>query len=429
MEKVETKSIEDLLPDPNNANKHTVRGHTLVENSIRRRGMGRGILAAGKNTDKPIIMAGNLTHEKARDAGIEEVVFVHTTGNQLVVNVRDDLDPTSPEAIALGIEDNESGKQSYSPDIDLIAAMSAGDSGVLSALKAEDKVFAGMLEGMGVKEDEPVDAEPQIEIADKLQEKWKVKTGDLFRCGNHLLLCGDSANRDDVSKLMKQDKATLLFTDPPYGVSIGDKNKFLNKFQKSGRVLTSIESDDDTAEDLGNMLLRVFTISKEFLSDDCSIFVCSPQGGSLGMMMMMMMRDAGMEVRHVLNWVKNSPTFSLGRLDYDYKHEPILFTWIKKHKKIMGGQFKNSVWTIDKPRANKEHPTMKPIELYENALLNHTDVGDILYEPFGGSGTGMIASENTKRICRMVEITPRYCSVILERFQVATGIQPELVTE
>src|SRR5690606_22496872 len=108
MAKVEIKSIEDLIPDSNNINKHTQRGHTLVENSIRRRGVGRGILAAGKNTEKPVIMAGNLTHEKARDAGINEVIFVHTTGNQLVVTVRDDLDPTSAEAIALGIEDNES---------------------------------------------------------------------------------------------------------------------------------------------------------------------------------------------------------------------------------------------------------------------------------------------------------------------------------
>ena len=149
MTKTETRSIEDLLPDPNNVNRHTQRGHGLVENSIRRRGVGRGILAAGKNTEKPVIMAGNLTHEKARDAGISEVVFVHTTGNQLVVNVRDDLDPTSPEAIALGIEDNESGKLSYNPDIDLLAAMSAGDNGVLSKLKEDDKIFAGILEGMG----------------------------------------------------------------------------------------------------------------------------------------------------------------------------------------------------------------------------------------------------------------------------------------
>lgn len=149
--RVEVKTLDDLQPDPNNVNKHTQRGHTLVENSIRRRGVGRGILAAGKTEGKPVIYAGNLTHEKARDAGIEEVVFVHTKGNQLVVTVRDDLEPGSAEAIALGIEDNESGKQSYSPDVDILAALAAGDNAILSALRQQDKTFNSVIEGMGIK--------------------------------------------------------------------------------------------------------------------------------------------------------------------------------------------------------------------------------------------------------------------------------------
>ena len=167
--KTEVKKIDELLSDPNNINRHTQRGHGLVENSIRRRGVGRGILAAGKNTEKPVIMAGNLTHEKARDAGIEEVVFVHTTGNQLVVNVRDDLDPTSPEAIALGIEDNESGKLSYNPDIDLLAAMAAGDNGVLPKLKEDDKIFGDMLEGITGKVEIPQFKEYGEDIADGIE--------------------------------------------------------------------------------------------------------------------------------------------------------------------------------------------------------------------------------------------------------------------
>ncbi len=148
--RVEVKTIEDLIPDPKNVNKHTVRGHQLVENSIRRRGVGRGILAAGKGVDKPEIVAGNLTHEKARDAGIDEVIFVHTTGNQLVVTVRDDLEPGSAPAVALGIEDNESGKQSYNPDVDVLAAQAIGDSAVLAKLQNEDEVFGSILTGMGI---------------------------------------------------------------------------------------------------------------------------------------------------------------------------------------------------------------------------------------------------------------------------------------
>jgi len=128
-----------------------------------------------------------------------------------------------------------------------------------------------------------------------------------------------------------------------------------------------------------------------------------------------MMQEAGLEVRHILNWIKNSPTFSMGRLDYDYAHEPILFTWTKTHKRNKKGEFQTSLWSVDKPRANKEHPTMKPIELPTCAFLNHTDPGDVVVDIFGGSGSSMVAAENTGRKCRMVELTPPYCAVILQR--------------
>lgn len=134
---------------------------------------------------------------------------------------------------------------------------------------------------------------------------------------------------------------------------------------------------------------------------------------------MMMMRDSGLEVRHILNWIKNSPTFSMGRLDYDYQHEPILFTWKKTHKRKREGAYQTSLWTVDKPLANKEHPTMKPLELPTCAILNHTDTGDIVADMFGGSGTTMVAAQNTKRRCRMLEISPAYCAVILERMETA----------
>jgi hypothetical protein len=146
--RVEVKTLDDLEPDPNNINKHSVRGHTLVENSLRRRGAFRSVAAAGKGVVKPVVMAGNLTIEKARDAGFEEVIFVHTNGRQIVSVIRDDIEPGSPEAIALGIEDNESASKSYAPDIDVLAALAAGDRSILSALRAEDKVFNSMVEHM-----------------------------------------------------------------------------------------------------------------------------------------------------------------------------------------------------------------------------------------------------------------------------------------
>ena len=268
----------------------------------------------------------------------------------------------------------------------------------------------------GLANDEPDDAEPQIDQAAELNKVWKVKTGDLFQIGEHRLLCGDSTKEEAAKRLMGDQKATCVFTDPPYGVSIGKKNVMLNTFQPSGRCLTDLDMDDMPPAELGEMLQKAFTLWRGYMADDCSVFVCSPQGGGLGMMMMMMMmRDSGLEVRHILNWIKNSPTFSMGRLDYDYQHEPILFTWTKTHKRKKEGAFQTSLWAVDKPRANKEHSTMKPIELPTCAIMNHTDSGDIVEDMFGGSGTTMVACQNTKRVCRMVELLPAYCAVILQR--------------
>jgi DNA modification methylase len=262
------------------------------------------------------------------------------------------------------------------------------------------------------------DAEPQMDKAAELNKKWKCATGQLWAIGSHRLLVGDSTMREDVDRVMGREKATLVFTDPPYGVSIGKKNVMLNTFQKAGRCLADIEADDMKPEQLGKMLLKAFTLCREVvMAEDCSVFVCSPQGGGLGMMMMMMMKDAGLEVRHVLNWVKNCATFSMGRLDYDYQHEPILFTWGKTHKRIMAGPFKTSVWSVDKPCSSGLHATTKPTELPSCAILNHTEEGDVVFDGFCGSGTTLIAAENHKRRGRGIELKPDYCAVILQRMK------------
>ena len=184
--------------------------------------------------------------------------------------------------------------------------------------------------------------------------------------------------------------------------------------------------DEMKPDGLYKMLLAVFSLWRGFMAEDCSVFVCSPQGCGLGMMMMMMMKDSGLQVRHIINWIKNSPTFSMGRLDYDYQHEPILFTWTKKHKRKKEGAFQTSLWTVNKPMANKHHPTMKPVELPTNAILNHTDRGDVVADMFLGAGSTLIAAEQTGRACYGIEIEPRYCDVIVERWETFTGKKARL---
>ena len=212
----------------------------------------------------------------------------------------------------------------------------------------------------------------------------------------------------------------MVFTDPPYGVAIGDKNKALNAVQKAGRQTENIMGDTMNTQELYEMLKDAFTNLRLHCAEDCSYYVTSPQGGEIGLMMMMM-RDAGLEVRHNLIWEKNTATFSMRRLDYDYQHEPIFYTWTQRHNYYGKGQYKTTVWKFDKPRKCDLHPTMKPVELVVEALLNSSQKGDPVADIFGGSGTTLIACEQLGRKCFMMEKDPKFVDVIIDRWESFTG--------
>lgn len=248
------------------------------------------------------------------------------------------------------------------------------------------------------------------------------QNGDIWQLGKHRLMCGDSTDAGDVALLMDGEKADMVFTDPPYGVSIGDKNKLLNEKKGKHGIEKNIKNDTLPPDQLYNVLVKAMTNIRESCKDDASYYVSSPQGGELGlMMMMMMMKEAGLPVRHMLIWCKNSPTFSLGRLDYDYQHEPIFYTWTKSHHNYRCGDFRTTIWTYDKPRKCDLHPTMKPVDLVANCMKDATKEGDSCLDLFGGSGTTLIAAEQLNRKCYMMELDPHYCDVIIARWEKLTG--------
>lgn len=287
---------------------------------------------------------------------------------------------------------------------------------------AADAADAAETNSRGQAQDDEFDeTEAQIEK--------KCSKGDIWRLGEHRLMCGDSTDEAAIKRLMDGDKADMVFTDPPYGVSIGDKNAALNSVQKAGRCCKNIENDTLSADELYPILVKAMTNARLSCKDDACYFVTSPQGGELGlmMMMMMMMKDAGLPVRHMLIWEKNSATFSLGRLDYDYQHEPIFYTWTKKHHNYRKGQYRTTIWKYDKPRKCDLHPTMKPVELVANCLNDATKEGDIALDVFGGSGTTMIACEQLGRRARLMELDSHYCDVIIARWEKFTGMKAEKI--
>jgi DNA modification methylase len=407
--------LAQLVPDPQNARTHDDKNLGAIRSSLTKFGQVEPLVVRkGSN----VVIGGNGRLEAMRSLEWTHAAVTWFEG-------------TDAEARALGLALNRT------------AELAAWDEGRLAAALAEVKA-EGLADAAGWTDDEiaaavasVTPAEPaadpgaEVDRADELLAKWKVQPGDLWAIPSkasagkeHRLLCGDSTNAEDVRRVMGGEKATICFTDPPYGVSIGAKNRMLNTFQPAGRCLTDIVDDDLPPEELAKQLEQSFRLVRTDASaEDCTVFVTAPQSGELSMMMMMMMRAAGLPVRHVLIWKKNQPTFSMGRLDYDYQHEPILMTWGKRHKRPMLGTHKTSVWEIDKPRASGEHPTMKPVELYVNAFLNNCDAGDIAYEPFSGSGTSIVAAEQTGRLCRAIEISPKYVAVALERLS-KMGLEP-----
>ena len=410
-----TKKIDtlaDLTPDGENFNRHTEFGQKLLEDSLRKFGAGRSILVDKDGN----IIAGNSTTETAAAIGMEDVIVVPTDGKKLVVVQRTDLSLDSPEGRELALADNMTALKGI--DLDLAKVQETLGDDLAKAWGMEIPEVQKQAQEDDFDPDKPVET--------------VCKKGDIWKLGNHRLMCGDSTDAASVALLMDGEKADMCFADPPYGVSIGTKNKLLKEKVSGGvgnAITEDIENDTASADELHDILVKCMTNVRENCKEDASYFVTAPQGGELCMMMMMMMMmNAGLKVRHVLMWLKNAPTFSLGRLDYDYQHEPIFYTWTKTHHNYRAGKFRTSVWTFDKPRKCDLHPTMKPVGLVSNCMLDTTKEGDNIIDLFGGSGTTLIAAEQLNRRCYMMELDPHYCDVIIARWEKLTGNKAERIS-
>ena len=246
----------------------------------------------------------------------------------------------------------------------------------------------------------------------------KSKLGEIYQLGEHRLMCGDATDPEMMTELMGGGLADLYLTDPPYNVDYTDGHENERKI---------MNDHFDTDEQCGEKLwLPAFENARTNCKDCCSVYCFMPQGGTHMMMMMMMMAKAGWNVKHELIWKKQS--IVLNRADYNYQHEPFMYGWNKTHKFYGKGEFKNtSVWEIDRPTKSKEHPTMKPIRLLTEILLNATQKGDSVLDNFGGSGSTLIACEQLGRKCYMMELDPHYVDVIIERWENLTGKKAERI--
>ena len=395
---IEYKKLSELNPYKNNPRKND-QAVDAVANSIREFGF-KVPVVIDKNGE---IIAGHTRYKAAKKLKLKEIPCI----------IADDL--TEEQIKAFRLADNKVGELAewdfdlLSDELDGILDIDMSEFGFDLDIPGEERE---------VVEDD-FDATPP--------EEPVARFGQIYKLGRHRLMCVDSTDPECVKKLMDGEKADMVFTDPPYNVNYSSKNKFLNEIDKGNRIQDDIENDNyDSDEEVGKKLWKpAFQNMRDNAKDYCSIYVTMPQGGAHMMMMMMMMASASWKVKHELIWVKNNHV--LGRTDYFYKHEPIMFGWAETHKFYGKGEFNKSVWEIDKPAKSDLHPTMKPIRLIENAILNSSAENDCIMDLFGGSGSTLIACEQLDRTCYMMEYEPHYIDVIIKRWEDFTGEKAELI--
>lgn len=239
-----------------------------------------------------------------------------------------------------------------------------------------------------------------FDVDKELKKPTMTKPGDLWQMGEHRLLCGDSTKEESYELLMAGKQANLVITDPPYNVN----------YQGSAGKIKNDNMKDDA---FYQFLLAAFTNMEKNIASDASIYVF--HADTEGLNFRKAFSDAGFYLSGTCIWVKQS--LVLGRSPYQWRHEPILFGWKKKGKHCWyAGRKESTIWEFDKPKKNKDHPTMKPIPLLAYPIMNSSMTNSIVLDPFGGSGSTLIACEQTKRICRTIELDEKFCDVIVKRY-------------
>jgi DNA modification methylase len=396
------KKLSDLAPDSRNANKGTERGNAMIENSLRQYGAGRSILLDRNGR----IIAGNKTAENAGSLGMNDVVVVQSDGTKLIAVQRMDLDLDDPICKQLAIADNRAGQVSLDWDIDTLKEL-ALDGVDLAPFWSADE-----LEAMWPQQVDLLTGEDDVP---ELPEEPVTKLGDLYVLGAHRLLCGDSTVATSVDRLLNGVSPLLMVTDPPYGVEYNAnwRNEAMpekdvpNRWKDgSGRAIGKVSNDSqaDWTEAWAlfpGRIAYVWHAGRHASVVQASLEMC------------------GFAIRNQIIWAKSQ--FAISRGDYHWKHEPCWYA-VKGKGNWCGDRSQTTLWNIDKPmKSETGHSTQKPVECMRRPIVNNSSAGQAVYDPFLGSGTTMIACETEGRACFGMELDPKYCDVIVQRWENATG--------
>lgn len=372
--------VSELIPYVRNARTHSEAQVSQIAASIREFGFLSPILVAEDNT----ILAGHGRLAAALKLGLKKVPCVKE--NHL----------TETQKRAYIIADNK-------------LSLNAGwDSELLAVELSELEGADFNLELLGFDEAELssiFDADKDVsdddfDVEKELEEPCFSKTGDIWTLGKHRVICGDATKLETYKTLLEDTKVNLVVTDPPYNV---------NYEGSAGKIKNDNMEDDKFYQFLFNSFVNM----EQAMADDASIYVF--HADTEGLNFRKAFQDAGFYLSGCCIWKK--PSLVLGRSPYQWQHEPCLYGWKKKGKhKWYAGRKETSVWEFEKPKKNADHPTMKPIALLAYPIKNSSMTNSLVLDPFAGSGSTLIACEQTGRICYAIELDEKYCDVIVKRY-------------
>lgn len=346
----------------------------------------------------PVIVNSNMTVI----GGHQRLKILKELGYTDVECVIVDLDPNKEKALNIALN-KISGDWDDNKLEELLAELKQTDIDMDITGFSFDEVDEILKDITGSKEDD-FDIQQAL---DEIDEPI-TKTGDIWILGKHRLMCGDSTQKEQVLRLMNNQEADMILTDPPYNVDYEGKTADALK----------IENDNMNETEFYNFLLDSFRNMYESVKHGGSVYVF--HADTEGLNFRNAFKSCGFKLAQCLVWVKN--TFVMGRQDYQWRHEPILYGW----KEGAGHYFvddrkQSTVLEFDKPSKNAEHPTMKPVDLLVYLIKNSSKENDLILDLFGGSGSTLIAATQTQRRCYTMELDPKYCDVIIKRWENLTG--------
>ena len=379
--------INDLIPYIRNARTHSESQIAQIAASIKEFGFLSPIIIAEDNT----ILAGHGRLAAARKLGLKQVPCVkesHLTETQrrayIIADNKLSLNAGWDEDI-LAIELSE--LQGADFDLDLLGF----DESELASIFEDDK-------------------EVEDDDFDELNKPCFSKAGDIWTLGRHRLICGDSTKEETYKSLMEDKKANLVVTDPPYNV---------NYEGSAGKI----KNDNMNTDKFYNFLLDAFSNMEKVMADDASIYVF--HADTEGLNFRKAFNDAGFYLSGCCIWKK--PSLVLGRSPYQWQHEPCLYGWKKKGKhQWYSGRKETTIWEFEKSKKNADHPTMKPIALLAYPITNSSMSNTLILDPFGGSGSTLIACEQTDRSCYTIELDEKFCDVIVKRYIEQVGTDKDV---